>query len=47
MVEEDFFMKNYKKSENRGHFEFFRSRKKKSLTIMVNFLELFLYKQKL
>ena len=23
MVEEDFFMKNYKKSEIRGHFEFF------------------------
>ena len=23
MVEEAFFTKNYKKSENRGHFEFF------------------------
>ena len=23
MVEEDFFKKNYKKCENRGHFEFF------------------------
>ena len=28
MLEEDFFMKNYKKIENSGHFEFFRSRKK-------------------
>ena len=35
MVKEDFFMKNYKKSENRGHFDFFSIQKKKSLTIIV------------
>ena len=31
MVEKDFFTKNYKKSENHGHSEFFFDLEKKSL----------------
>ena len=34
MVKKDFFTKNYKKSKNRGHFQF----TKKSLTIIVKYL---------
>ena len=41
MVEEDFFTKTYKKSKNRGHFQFFSIYKKKSLTIIVKYLRAF------
>ena len=38
MVKKDFFMKNYKKSKNHGHSQFFSIYKKKSLTIIVKYL---------
>ena len=33
MVKKDFFTKNYKKSENCGHLQFFSIYKKKSLSL--------------
>ena len=41
MVKKDFLRKNYKKSKNRGHFQFFPIYKKKSLTIIVKYLRAF------
>ena len=38
MVKKYFLKKNYKKSKNRGHFQFFSISKKKSLTIIVKYL---------
>ena len=39
MVEEDFLMKNYKKSDKIGHFEFFYL--EKEVTITVKFFRAF------
>ena len=41
MSEDYFFMKNYKKSDKSGHFEFLLDLEKKSLTIIVKFFRTF------